>query len=499
LTEAAAHAPSGPDDALPVRIALTLVSHTNAGKTTLARTLLGEDIGDVRDEAHVTEVASEYLLVSTPQGDALALWDTPGFGDSTRLARRLEQSGFGWLIGQAWDRYRDRPLWSSQQALRNVREHADVVLYLVNAAEDPADAGYVAPEMRILDWIDKPVIVLLNQMGAPRTPAEEAAEIERWRLHLADARTVRKVLALDAFARCWVQEITLLEAVAETLPGERRAGYARLLAAWQRKRHATFEGAMDELARRVARAAHDREPLPPTRLIDTLRDVGIALGVTRGGQDTAKRAAMRALAVRLDQDILSGTARLIALHGLEGEATQVVLARLVEHYAVTRPVGEGKAAILGGLLTGSLAGLKADIVTGGLTVGGGLIAGGILGALGAAGLAKGYNLVRGGSPSVGWADAVLDDLAVSAILGYLAVAHYGRGRGDWAASEHPKHWEGAVRAELAARRDAMQAIWARRAGRTDPTQTADALRTLFTDTTLDVLARLYPHSIPTAS
>ena len=33
----------------PASIALSLVSHTNAGKTTLARTLLGRDIGEVRD------------------------------------------------------------------------------------------------------------------------------------------------------------------------------------------------------------------------------------------------------------------------------------------------------------------------------------------------------------------------------------------------------------------------------------------------------------------
>jgi hypothetical protein len=33
----------------PGTIALSLISHTNAGKTTLARTLLGRDVGEVRD------------------------------------------------------------------------------------------------------------------------------------------------------------------------------------------------------------------------------------------------------------------------------------------------------------------------------------------------------------------------------------------------------------------------------------------------------------------
>ena len=37
----------------PVDLSLSLVSHTNVGKTTLARTLLGRDIGEVRDEAQI--------------------------------------------------------------------------------------------------------------------------------------------------------------------------------------------------------------------------------------------------------------------------------------------------------------------------------------------------------------------------------------------------------------------------------------------------------------
>ena len=35
-------------------------------------------------------------------------------------------------------------------------------------AEEPASAGYVEAEMQILGWMGKPVLLLLNQMGAPR-------------------------------------------------------------------------------------------------------------------------------------------------------------------------------------------------------------------------------------------------------------------------------------------------------------------------------------------
>ena len=38
-------------------------------------------------------------------------------------------------------------------------EQADVILYMVNASEDPAATSYVALEMQVLQWIGKPVVV----------------------------------------------------------------------------------------------------------------------------------------------------------------------------------------------------------------------------------------------------------------------------------------------------------------------------------------------------
>src|SRR5438309_6298309 len=69
-------------DMNPASLTLSLVSHTNVGKTTLARTLLGHDVGEVRDRAHVTIDATEYTMHELSSGEALKLWDTPGFGDS---------------------------------------------------------------------------------------------------------------------------------------------------------------------------------------------------------------------------------------------------------------------------------------------------------------------------------------------------------------------------------------------------------------------------------
>jgi hypothetical protein len=480
-------------------VALSLVAHTNVGKTTLARTLLRRDIGEVRDEAHVTLAAERHTLVETPTGERLELWDTPGFGDSLRLAARLRRAAnpVGWFLNEVWDRYRDRAMWSSQRAVRNVLEQADVVLYLVNAAEAPDDAGYVDAELEVLDLLGKPALVLLNQTGPPRPPAQEAAELQRWRDRCGAHACVRAVLALDAFARCWVQEGTLLQAVADALPAPRQRLFAPLRAAWEARLQATWRQSVDVLAGRLARAALDREPIPAGGWSGRLREVGAALGLRRDAAATPREQAMTALAERLDADIRTSTDALIRLHGLDGQAAKVVLMRLAEHFAVREPLSEGKAAVWGGIVAGALAGLKADIATGGLTLGGGLLAGGVLGALGAAGLVRGVNLLRGADvPTLAWSEELLEDLARSALLGYLAVAHYGRGRGGWVAAEHPDFWSAAVDEVIAAHRDALQRLWS---GRGDATPQAvgrlrAGLAEWLAEASRALLRKLYPQA-----
>lgn len=424
-------------------VRLSLVSHTNVGKTTLARTLLGRDIGEVRDAPHVTEFAEMHELLATPEGDRLELWDTPGFGDSVRLLRRLQGSGtpIGWFLAQVWDRWRDRAFWHSQQAVRHVRDTSDVVLYLVNAAESPAAAGYVAPELQILGWIGKPVIVLLNQLGAPR--GDDAAEVERWRRHLAPHPLVRAVLPLDAFARCWVQEGVLLAAVADALGGDARM--QRLHAAWQARAEARFDAAIAELAASLARVAATTVPLAGSGWL--------------GRRDDAA-AAQQALAEALDAEVRASTGRLLALHGIDGAAGGEILQRVGELVDVRQRIDEKQSSLAGAVLGGALVGLKADLASGGLTLGGGMLAGGLLGALGAAGVARGLNLVRGtGQGHARWNADALPALAEAALLRYLAVAHFGRGRGDWVGGEAPPHWPPAVQRALQPQLPALVAAW----------------------------------------
>jgi hypothetical protein len=348
------------------------------------------------------------------------------------------------------------------------------------------------------------VIVLLNQLGAPRAPALEAAELRQWRERLAAWPVVREVLPLDAFARCWVQERTLLDAVQRVLDGEAAAAMARLTAAWSARLEERFVQSMQALAASLARVALAREEGDDrTGFGGRLRTIGERLRRTADGDGSegGDAVARRRLEAALETEVRMSTERLLELHGLAGRAgagaLEQVISRVAGLMAPHHRVPEGPAALLGGALTGAITGLKADLATGGLTLGGGMLAGGLLGALGAAGLARGVNLMRGtGRSWVEWSPQALDALVEAALLRYLAVAHFGRGRGDWAEGEAPAHWPEAVREALAAEAPALAALWRRRgedAGRSDGASSLAAeLQPRLAAATRATLARLYP-------
>ena len=239
--------------------------------------------------------------------------------------------------------------------------------------------------MELLGWIGKPVVVLVNQLGAPRAGDVEAAEVARWRASLSSYPHVRAVLPLDAFARCWVQELTLFAAVEAALPEAKRPAMARLRDAWRARRVATFEAAVQAIAASLARIATMSETLPDAGGVRArLRQAGAAIGI--GSAEPGPAAvAQRSLAARLDDEVRANTRELLALHGLGGAAEGEIRERLAAGYDLRLRLDETQAAMWGGAVTGALVGLKADLLSGGLTLGGGLIAGGVLGALGSAG------------------------------------------------------------------------------------------------------------------
>jgi len=303
---------------------------------------------------------------------------------------------------------------TAEQRLAQLRRSTDAVLLVT--APDAARPVWLAA-------LAKPVIVLFD------SPALPAAQ-----------------LSLQRLADGWLPDGRLLQALAATLDGDPRL--QRLAASWTRRQQARFDTVMAELAASLGRIASARAPVA---------DDGF---LARRAEADAARAA---LAAALDAELQASSERLAALLGQAAGAAPPPTALPAALHA---RVGEGRAALVGGVVTGALAGLKADLLSGGMTMGAGMVAGGLLGALGAAGVARGLNVVRGTDRSyAAWNEEALAPITEAVLLRYLVQAH---GLAEADARER-------LTAALAPQQRALVALWQARSTKFDNAGAADAL------------------------
>lgn len=464
------------------RIAISLAGHTNLGKTTLARTLLRRDIGVVEDRPHVTEVADGHRLAGDDTTEIL-LWDLPGFGDSVKLRQRLESSGLVGWISQTFDRFRDRPLWCAQQSLKNAREQADIVLYLADAQADPFLSPEVPAELATLAWTNKPVVLVLNQAGLPDTTRDEAL-IGKWKEAMGKAHPPAAAFVLDGWSRCWVQEVQLLRSLESHLPEPKRVAYRRVLDGWvERTHHSAFRESMEHLARSLAALARDHVVVEENWL-----EILMAKSQRKNTPQTEEARAL--LARSLVERSRADMEKLLSIHGLEGAPRERVES-IIEGLRAKNPGAPPEIwALLGGIGTGALGGLLADIKSGGLTFGGGAVAGAILGGLGAYALGAGFRkFKRDGQTVVEWEPAFKLEEWRAAAIRYLFVAHLGRGRGDWQEplpGEQPALWKEKIDEWMARHQSAIETAM-------DPEKADEAtIAILLTHMLDEILNGLYP-------
>lgn len=219
-----------------------------------------------------------------------------------------------------------------------------------------------------------------------------------------------------------------------------------------------------------------------------LKVVGIAKG-----DDRSRDKAMAALIERHNVSIASTTRQLLSLHKLDAREVARINERVRDHFAVRAPVDKAQAGLLGAVVSGAATGLGADLMAGGLTMGAGALVGGVVGALTMAGAAWGFNLgTDRNHPTVRFADEFLQTLLTSSVLRYLAVAHFGRGRGNFVEGEAPAFWQEEVERAVHEHAGDGTALW--RLARTDPdTDEVEAqLENVLIRITRSTLERLYP-------
>lgn len=93
-----------------------------------------------------------------------------------------------------------------------------------------------------------------------------------------------------------------------------------------------------------------------------------------------------------------------------------------------------------------------------------------------------------------FADDFLESLLVAAILRYLAVAHFGRGRGNFVEGEAPPFWQAEVEGAVAMHADALGHAWREVRAEPDAGKAKAQLDAIVTGIAARTLEQLYPGS-----
>lgn len=263
------------------QIRIAVIGHTNAGKTSLLRTLARDRIfGEISSRPATTRHV-EATTLDFGDGHVLELADTPGLEDSMGLLDALHAADPSpRASGAARIRsFLDGPLAHGEfaqeaKALRQLLA-SDLALYVVDAREPVL--GKYRDEFAILAASGRPCLVVLNFTASPE------AETVRWREALHGAG-IHNVTAFDTVVYDAADERRLWQQVGLLLPGA-EATCARLLAA----REAERERQRRQAARLIAEA-----------LVDCA-----ALRVAVGTSDADLAARVRRREAALGRDLLA--------------------------------------------------------------------------------------------------------------------------------------------------------------------------------------------------
>ena len=340
---------------------LAVVGHTNAGKTSLLRTLTrNAQFGEVSERPATTRHVEAVELLADGE-PLLLMFDTPGMEDALGLADLMDElAGNDKPDGpELVERFLASPQAQGRfeqeaKVLRQMRA-SDAGLYVIDA-RDPVLAKF-REELAILARCARPLLPVLNFVATPGHRAEQ------WRDMLARLG-LHAVVAFDSVApeidgerRLFTALATLIERHRETLSKLTESRAAEALARLEAGRRMIAELLVDVAALRVTLTDEARELAALEALrgqVRTREDALVAalLELYGFGREDGPDVALPELAGRWDQDLFSA------------EALRDAGVR----------VGTGAAA-------GAAAGIGIDLVTGGLTLGAAAALGALAGGL----------------------------------------------------------------------------------------------------------------------
>lgn len=348
------------DDRQVIRIAV--VGHTNAGKTSLLRTLTRRiDFGEVSDRPGTTRHV-ESVDLKIDGRSVVRFFDTPGLEDAVSLRQHLEAFD---TTQTPPDRIREflrspEARGSFEQEAKVLRAMLDVdAAFLVVDAREPVLPKFRA-EIELLNSCARPVLPVLNFVRDPasREPA--------WK-ELLSAYGLHVLVRFDAAA---------------PFTGAERDLY-RDLATLLRPHREPLHRAVDTLEAEAAQRRH----AAAARIAELLVDAS-AVRRTASAEDFADKAKREALVSALRQSITDKAQRctddLLALYGFrQGDADEAPLQAVEGRWTLDlfEPEAMKAAGLLmgKGVVAGAAVGVVADLALAGLSLGAGAALGGAIG------------------------------------------------------------------------------------------------------------------------
>jgi len=430
-----------------VRVQLCVITHREEDRAALLKVL-------------VQEAGAGQTLIKSAHDDVLRFVELPPEQGSLPEAAppvRWSDRVFAGILGKA-----ARRQTGAGNPVLAAREESDVVLHVANGRHDVETAG------PLLEWLGKPVLLVTDSIERP--PHGE-------------------LIRFNAFARCWVQERALLDAIGRLLPSAKAAGYARIASAWDERNATRLSRSMLAVAEHLLFAARQSEEVRSGAL--TVRNL---MPSERQAQAQARQEAMGAVVRRLDQSAAQLFSRLRELHGVDEAAALELQHRLQEKFVVQQAVDTPQAG-MAGAATGAAMGASVDLLVGGLTLGAATALGALVGG-GAGFIAAAWKnrATPSGAGAVQLSDEMMQAMAEAALLRYLAVAHHGR-TPSAAVADQGSSWKKEVLAAVEARKPMLTPFWTTARTQPDAGKLALTLGRELEGIARRALAALYPGQI----
>ncbi len=347
-------------EAAPIRIAV--VGHTNAGKTSLLRTLTRRiDFGEVSQRPGTTRHVERVDLLVDGRA-AVRFFDTPGLEDAVSLKEHIEREALPSTPPDRIRRFLEGPEAHGifEQEAKVLRTLLDVdAAFLVVDAREPVLPKF-RDEIELIGSCARPVLPVLNFVRDTQSREPE------WRALLA-AYGMHAVVRFDAAAPFVGAERDLYQDLV-TLLRERRADLAKVTAYLDSQVVQRRESAAVRIAEMLVDAAATRRTVSADEFADPARRAPAVAALQRAISDKAQRCA----------------SDLLALYGFrENDANEAPLPALEGRWSMDffSPEAMKDAGVrLGqGAAVGAAVGVMADVALGGLSLGAGAALGGTLG------------------------------------------------------------------------------------------------------------------------